>query len=409
MRVIIVGGGFAGINLALSLAHNIKFEVTLVDKNSYNFYPPFLYQVAASIFEPSQISNPFLKLFSGKDNLTFHRGEMESVIPDENKIVLSDGILEYDYLVLATGTVTNFFGNKNIQKHAFSLKTIEDAVLIQKRLLLQAENAFRAKDPVVAKAQLTFVIAGGGPSGVEVAAMLSGIRNNSLKKTYPHLRAEIYLIEKNKNLLSAMTEKSQTDAWQYLRESGVKVILGAFVEDFSNANVLLSTDEVIKSENLIWMAGTEGRIIPGLAPEVYGKDNRILVDRFNKVKNTYNIFAIGDISLEMDRVEYPDGHPQVAQVAIQQGENLARNFQLMAEQQELGNFVYKNPGFSVVMGNMKAVTDLKRFSLNLKGILAWFVLVFLHWMPMTAHGSRLKMIYAGIQSSVLKKQSFRRL
>lgn len=412
MRVIIVGGGFAGINLALSLAHNIKFQVTLVDKNSYNFFPPFLYQVASSFFEPSQISNPFLELFSGKNNLTFHKGELERVIPAENKIILSDGSLEYDYLVLATGTETNFFGIKNIESRALSIKTMEDAMALRSRLMQQVEKVSKVKMPDEVNKVLTFVIAGGGPAGVEVAGMLANFKKDVLKYSYSGLQragCEIYLVQKDPVLLPLMLEKSRLDAYRYLHDLGVKILLNTHVEDFVNDEVLLSSGAVIQTENLVWTAGTQGRMLKGLPENIYGTDNRILVDGYNKVAGTYNIFAIGDICLETDALGYPDGHPQVAQVAMQQGENLAKNFQLMAEHQNLEKFVYREPGFSIVSGGMRAVMGWNRFNIQLAGKLAWLVNMIVHWRPMTRHTNRYKMFYYGVRSYLFKRQSFKRM
>lgn len=412
MRVIIVGGGFAGINLALSLAHNIKFQVTLVDKNSYNFFPPFLYQVASSFFEPSQISNPFLELFSGKENLTFYKGELERVVTAENKIILSDGSLEYDYLVLATGTKTNFFGIKNIENHALSLKTMEDAMALRDRLMQQAAKVSKAKASDEVKKTLTFVIAGGGPAGVEVAGMLANIKKDVLKYANSGLQragCEIYLVQKNTVLLPLMSEKSRRRAYGYLHDLGVKILLNTHVVDFSNGEVLLSSGAVIQTENLVWTAGTQGGMLRGLPENIYGMDNRILVDGYNKVAGTYNIFAIGDICLETDAPGYPDGHPQVAQVAIQQGENLAKNFQLMAEHRELEKFIYNDPGFSIITGKMSAVTGWNRFDIHMAGKLAWLMNMIVHWLPMTRHTNRYKMFYYGVRSYLFKRQSFKRM
>ncbi|MDQ6479088.1 NAD(P)/FAD-dependent oxidoreductase [Dyadobacter sp. LHD-138] len=412
MRVIIVGGGFAGINLALSLAHNIKFQVTLVDKNSYNFFPPFLYQVASSFFEPSQISNPFLELFSGKENLTFHKGKLERVISAENKIILSDGSLEYDYLVLATGTEANFFGIKNIENHALPIKTMEDAMALRSRLMQQTEKVLKSKASEEVKKALTFVIAGGGSTGVEVAGMLANIKKDVLKYSYSGLQGtacEIYLVQKDPVLLPLMPEISRLDAYRYLHDLGVKILLNTHVKDFVNDEVLLSSGAVIHTENLVWTAGTQGRMLKGLPGNIYGTDNRILVDGYNKVVGTYNIFAIGDMCLETDAPGYPDGHPQVAQVAIQQGENLAKNFQLMAEHRELEKFVYKDPGFSIITGKMSAVMGWNRFNIHLAGKLAWFMNMIVHWRPMTRHTNRYKMFYYGVRSYLFKSQFFRRM
>jgi len=409
MKIIIVGGGFAGVKLALSLAHNIKFQVTLVDKNSYNFFPPFLYQVTSTFFEPFQISNPFLELFSGKENLSFYKGELQSVVQTENQIILDTGTLDYDYLVLATGTETNFSGAKNIRNNAFSMKTVEDAMALRKQLLQQTENAYLRKGKDELRKALTFVVAGGGASGVEMAALLAEIKKDILKNAYPNLSGEgceIYLVQKDAVLLPAMSEKSRQHSFKFLQDLGVKILLNTHVQDFVNGEVILSSGTVIQTENLIWTAGVTGRKINGLPDDAYGKDNRINVDTYHKIFGTYNIFAIGDNCLETSSSEYPDGHPQVAQVAIQQGENLAKNFQLMAEQKELGKFIYKDPGISVVTGRMKAVTGWNRFNIHLTGKIAWVANIFVHWYPMTGHGNRFKMFIYGVRSYLFKHQSF---
>lgn len=409
MKIIIVGGGFAGVKLALSLAHDIKFQVTLVDKNSYNFFPPFLYQVTSAFFEPFQISNPFLQLFSGKENLSFQKGVLQSIRPTENQIVLDTEILDYDYLVLATGTETHYSGISNIEQNAFSLKTIDDAMALRERLLQQSKKASDAKEPHEVKKMMTFVVAGGGPSGVEIASLLAEIKEDIIKKSDPKFSdngCEIFLVQKDSVLLPAMSEKSGDYASKILQKSGVKILLNTYVQDYIGDKVLLSSGAAIPTANLIWTAGIKGKKVKGLDDEAYDKENRIKVDGYNKVYGTYNIFAIGDNCLETSSLEYPEGHPQVAQVAIQQGENLARNFQLMAEQKELRRFIYKDPGISVVTGRTKAVMNWKLLNIQLTGKRAWVTNFLVHWYPMTSHGSRLKIFFYGIRSYLFKQQSF---
>jgi NADH dehydrogenase len=321
-------------------------------------------------------------------------------------------VLEYDYLVLATGMKTNFFGIKNIENHALSMKTLEDAMALRRRLMQQIEKVSKINASEEIKKALTFVIAGGGPAGVEVAGMLADIKRDVLKHSYLDLQragCEIYLVQKDPVLLPLMSEKSRLHTYRYLHDLGVKILLNTYVQDFYNGEVLLSSGAVIKTENLVWTAGIQGGILKGLPESVYGTDNRILVDGYNKVADTYNIFAIGDICLETHAPGYPDGHPQVAQVAIQQGENLAKNFQLMAEHRELEKFVYKDPGFSVITGRMSAVTGWNRFNIDLAGRMAWFMNMIVHWRPMTRHANRYKMFYYGIRSYLFKSESFRRM
>ena len=408
MKIIIVGGGFAGVRLALSLAHNIKFQVTLVDKNSYNFFPPFLYQVASKFFEPFQISSPFLELFSGKENLSFQKGELQRIEPTENQIILDNGTLDYDYLVLATGMEADFSGVKNIEENAFLMRTVDDAMALRKRLLLQIVKVSGMMEIDEFRRIMTFVVAGGGPSGVEMAALLADLKRDIFKISYPQLPAdwcEIYLIQKDSVLLPTISDRSRQHSFKFLQDRGVKILLNTSVQDFRDGEVILSSGAVIQTENLIWTAGIKGRKFKGLADEVFGKQDRIRVDGYHKVVGTYNIFAIGDICLETDSAEYPEGHPQVAQVAIQQGENLARNFQLMAEQKGLGKFIYKDPGISLLTGRMKAVVGWNKFNIHLTGKIAWVANIFLHWYPMTGHVNRYKMAFYGIRSYLFKHQS----
>ncbi|MCF2443739.1 FAD-dependent oxidoreductase [Dyadobacter sp. CY345] len=409
MKIIIVGGGFAGVKLALSLAHDIKFQVTLVDKNSYNFFPQFLYQVASAFFEPFQISNPFLELFSGKENLSFQKGVLKSIRPTENQIVLDTETLDYDYLVLATGTETDYSGISNIEQNSFSLKTIDEAMALRERLLQQSKKASDTEEPQEIKKIMTFVVAGGGTSGVEIASLLAEIKRDINKKParkFSDVACEIYLVQKDSVLLPAMSEKSGQHVSNFLQASGVKILLDTYVQDYLDDKVMLSSGAIIHTENLIWTAGIKGKKIHGLDDEVYGKGDRIRVDPYNKVFGTYNIFAIGDNCLETSSSEYPEGHPQVAQVAIQQGENLARNFQLMAEQKALQKFIYKDPGISVVTGRMRAVTSWNLLNIELTGKRAWATNFLFHWYPMMGHGNRLKIFFYGIRSYLFKQQSF---
>jgi len=411
MKIIIVGGGFAGVKLALSLAHNIKFEVILVDKNSYNFFPPFLYLVTSTFFEPSQISNPFQELFSGKENLSFFQGELKKIIPIENQIYLDTGVLKYDYLVLATGTETNFSGSENVRRNAFSMKTIEDAMALRQRLLRQSEMSALHSESEGLEKMNRYVVAGGGSSGVEAAAMLGEIKRDVIKQASFNLSddgCEIYLIQKDAVLLPEMPPRLQQHTLELLQSLGVKVLLNTFVKDLVNGEIILSSGETLKSENLVWTAGTKARKINGLPDDIYGKGDRIHVDCYNKVEGTYNIYAIGDICLETSSTAYPEGHPQVAQVAIQQGENLARNFQWMAEQKKLGKFIYNDPGLSLITGRMEAIAGWNRFNIQLTGKLAWMANVLVHWYPMTAHTNRFRMLFFGVKSYLFKQQSFRK-
>jgi len=281
MNIVIVGGGFAGVNLALDLAKSKKFEVTLVDKNNYNFFPPLIYQVATAFLEPSSISYPFRKLFSGKENLHFRLGELQRVVPGENKIILHNGELAYDILVFATGAETNFLGMENVKRNATPMKTLEDAISMRNKLLMQMEQATLSTDPAEIKKLLTVVIAGGGPTGVEISGMFAEMRNGILRKEYPELAgkgSEIYLVDGSEALLSPMSKASQEDTYKDLSKLGVKIRLNTHVSDFVDDKVYFSEGDSIDAKTLIWAARVTGRVFEGIPAEAYGRGRRLLVD-----------------------------------------------------------------------------------------------------------------------------------
>ncbi|WAC09440.1 NAD(P)/FAD-dependent oxidoreductase [Dyadobacter pollutisoli] len=410
MKIVIVGGGFAGVNLALDLAKSSKFEVTLVDKNNYNFFPPLIYQVATAFLEPSSISYPFRKLFSGKENLHFRLGELVRVIPGENKIVLDNGEVDYDFLVFATGAETNFFGMENVKRNATPMKTLEDAIGMRNKMLMQMEKATLTEDPAEVKKLLTVVIAGGGPTGVEISGMFAEMRNGILRKEYPELAgkgSEIYLVDGGDALLSPMSVKSQKDTYEALRKLGVKIKLNTHVVDFVDDKVFFSEGETIESKTLIWAAGVTGKIFEGIPAEAYGRGRRLIVDAYNKVTGAYNIYAIGDASLQTTDPNFPNGHPQVAQVAIQQGKNLARNFELISEHLPLKPFGYHDKGSMAIIGRAKAVVDLPSPKLHFKGIIAWLAWLFIHLISLINHRNRMKTLYNWMIAYFTKDQSLR--
>ncbi|HEU5145064.1 MAG TPA: NAD(P)/FAD-dependent oxidoreductase, partial [Chryseosolibacter sp.] len=346
-RIVVVGGGFAGVNLVKRLANDMRFQVTLVDSNNYHSFTPLLYQVGMAFIEPSNISYPFRRLFQEKENLRFFMGTLVRVIPESNMIETDNGTLEYDYLVIAIGTESNYFGMDNVKKKSWPLKTISDATNLRNHLLLNMESVSRTKDPEKRAECLNIVIAGGGPTGVEVAGMLAEMARHIAPKEYPEITTvsnPIYLVEAAPVLLGPMSEKSQKEATRVLRKLGVQVKLNVAVKDYVDGKVILSNGETITTNALIWTSGVIGKEVRGLPPDVTGRARRIMVDEFNRVKNTENIFAIGDISIQTTDRNFPNGHPMLAQVAIQQGKNLAMNFKRMAEGKPMEPFVYNDKG-----------------------------------------------------------------
>ncbi|REA57160.1 NAD(P)/FAD-dependent oxidoreductase [Dyadobacter luteus] len=410
MKIVIIGGGFAGINVARALGNDKRFEIILVDKNNYNFFPPLIYQVATGFLEPSSISYPFRKLFRGLKSVKFRLGYLQRVIPEENKVILSSGELTYDYLIFATGAKTNYFGNENLKHNAIAMKTLDDALEMRNKLLRQMEQASVIEDSYQLTKLLTIVIAGGGPTGVELSGMFAEMRNGILKKEYPELigkGGDIYLITSASELLSPMSEKSQKDTYDQLRKLGVKIRLQCRVKDFVDDKVVLSNDETISTKNLIWAAGVTGKLFDGLLAESYGRGSRLAVDEYNKVNATENIYAVGDICLQLTDPDFATGHPQVAQVAIQQGRQLAKNFRLMVEGKPLKPFRYTDKGSMAIIGRMKAVADLPKPKMHFNGTIAWFAWLFVHLISLITKKNRFRTLFNWMVAYFTKDQSLR--
>lgn len=398
-KVIVVGGGFAGLNLAKKLTNNKHFEVTVVDINNYHFFPPLLYQVSTAFIEASNISYPFRKLFQGRKNIRFHMGCLLEVFPENNTIKTDTGELKYDYLVLAMGTETNFFGNQNIINNALPMKSIDDALRIRNHILLCLEKAVRAETLHQKVKLANIVIAGGGPTGVEMSGMLAEMAVNVGKKDYPEATSKvghIYLIDGGPSLLGPMSTKAQKEAYKVLKKLGVKIQLNTLVKDYVNEEVLLSNGKKISTATVIWASGVIGREVVGLPKEVIGRGRRIIVDEINRVKDTNNIFAIGDQCLQTTDKNYPEGHPQLAQVAIQQGTLLAANLNRMETQKLTVPFSYSNKGSMAIISKYRAVVDLPKGFF--RGFFAWLVWLFIHILPLIGFGNKLKLAFNWIWS-----------
>lgn len=394
-KIIIVGGGFAGLNLAKSLATDESFDITLVDRNNYHFFPPLLYQVSTAFIEPSNISYPFRKMMQAQRNLSFFMGELVCVRPHENVIETSNGSLEFDYLVLATGTETNYFGNENLKKNALPMKTIDDALRIRNHVLLKMEEAVRSSSFSAMVKLKNIVIAGGGPTGVEMAGMIAEMAMNIdiTSKEYRDARfatSHIYLLDSGASLLKPMSETAQQEAYQVLKSLGVKIMLKTAVKDYIDETVVLQNGDTIPSATLIWCSGVEARKINGLAENVFARGNRINVDGINRVQGTDNIFAIGDLCFQNTDPRYPQAHPQVAQVAMQQAKLLAKNLRRLVGGKPTLPFVYRDRGKMAIIAKYRAVVDLQAGSF--KGIFAWFVWLFIHVVPLASARNRLKVL-----------------
>lgn len=409
-KIVIVGGGFAGVNLAKKLADHESFDVVLVDKNNYNFFPPLIYQVATGYLETSNISYPFRKLFRGKKNFMFRLGELEEVLPAQKKLILSTGEISYDYLVFATGCVTNYFGMESVEKNAIPMKTISDALQLRNTLLERLEKASRETDPEVRRKLLTVVVAGGGPTGVEISGMFAEMKRTIIAKDYPELagtNSEIYLVDGLKALLTPMSEKSQKYAYDTLTKNGVKIRLNAMVKDFADDVVHFANGDTIETKNLIWAAGVTAIVFKGIPEQAYGRGKRMIVDEFNKVQGMEDVYAIGDTCIQTTDQHFPQGHPQVAQVAIQQGDNLGKNFIKSAKGETLKPFGYHDKGSMAIIGKNKAVADLPSPKLFFSGFIALMMWLFIHLLSLVNYRNRIRTLYNWAVAYLTNDQSLR--
>ncbi len=376
-RIVIVGGGFAGLKLSRKLL-NTGYQIILIDKNNYHQFQPLLYQVATAGLEPSAIAFPFRKIFQNHKRAHFRIAELLNIDNKNNEITTNIGKLGYDHLVIAAGLTTNYFGNQKIKKNALPMKSVSDSIMIRNTILQNYEAALDQTDPIRTEAHLNIVIVGGGPTGVELAGAIAEMKKFILPKDYPELDfnlMNIYLFEGSSRLLNAMSEKSSQKAAEYLEKLGVVVKTDTIVKDYDSMYVTLSDGSQHCTFNLIWAAGVKPVLINGLDAETFNKRNRIITDEFNRIRGYDNIFAIGDIAA-IQTEENENGHPQVAQVAIQQAANLGANFKLMKTGKKLRPFVYKNKGSLATIGRNLAVAELTGF--RFQGFFAWVLWSLVH-------------------------------
>ena len=394
-KVVIVGGGFAGVNIVKHLWKDKRFLVTMVDQDNYHFFPPLLYQVATAFIEPSNISYPFRRMFTEKNNVRFHYGMLLKVDPEKNTIETTTGSLDYDYLVLAIGTESNYFGMENVKQHSLPMKSVDDAINLRNHLLLNMENAVISNDDAEREKLLTIVIAGGGPSGVEIAGMLAEMGQTIVAKEYPEIKrgnSRIHLVDASSHLLGPMSKKAQDAAYKVLSELGVQIKLNKTVKDYQDGKVIMADGETIATNCLIWTSGVVARKVEGISPEQIGRGRRILVDEYNKVKDSKNIYAIGDICLQTTDKNYPNGHPQLAQVAIQQGRLLGENLRKMQSGEKLKPFAYDNKGSMAIISKYEAVADLPKVSFT--GFFAWLIWLFVHIIPLVGFRNKVKLAFS---------------
>lgn len=405
-RIVIVGGGFAGLTLARKLAKS-NYQVVLIDRNNYHQFQPLFYQVAMAGLEPSSIVFPYRKLFQKRKNVFIRMTEVTGVDLDKQQLTTPYGVVNYDQLILAMGVTTNFFGNEKIAQLAIPLKTVSEALLLRNKILEDYEKALVTTDYEDRQRYIDIVIVGGGPTGVEVAGALAEMKTFILPKDYPEMdvsEIDIYLIQSSPRLLKGMSDEAGEKALEFLTKLGVKVKLNTRVKDFDGRYVYMNDDTSICTSKVIWAAGIKGNTIAGLPESSICRGNRLMVDRYHKIVGTENVYAIGDLA-QMEEEHYPHGHPQVAQVAIQHAKSLAKNFKRKLKEKELEPFSYKDKGSMATVGRNRAVVDLPRF--KFQGAFAWLVWMVVHLFSILGVKNRLFVFINWVWNYLTYDQSLR--
>ena len=405
-RVVIIGAGFAGLKLARNL-YKHDFQVVLIDRNNYHQFQPLFYQVATSGLEPSSISFPLRKVFQNIKNVFIRIAEVESIDSENKMITTTLGTVWYDYLVIATGATTNFFGMDSFATNGIPMKSVSEALYLRNTLLENFERAVTRLGKEEKQRLLNVVVVGGGPTGVEVCGALAEMRKFVLPKDYPEMdfnNMTITLVEANSHLLHGMSKKAGDKAVNYLTNLGVEVKLNHKVLNFNGAEVELEDKENFQTNTLIWAAGVKGQMPLGVKPDVVVRGNRIKVNRFNQIEGSDGIFAIGDIAY-METERYPNAHPQVAQVALQQAKVLSKNLLNIQKNKELVPFEYNDKGSMATVGRNRAVVDLPK--LRFSGFVAWMVWMFVHLMSIVGVKNRLVIFINWLWNYMTYDQSLR--
>lgn len=387
-RVVIVGGGFGGLKIARKLKGQ-HYQIVLLDKNNYHLFQPLLYQVATSGIEPSAISFPFRKIFKGYTDFHIRVCEVQQVCPEEKRITTSIGSLDYDYLIISTGCYTNYFGNNEMARRTMSLKTTAEALHNRNQVLESFEKALNTNDPEKRKQLMTFIIVGAGATGIELAGALAEMRKFILPHDYPDLDTSmmrIVLIDGGPRLLSAFSSQSSEEVKKYLTHLGVEILLNQQVKSYEDNVLGLNDGSIIESTNVYWVAGVKANSLAGFPTDCYGPGNRLKVNEYNQVQGFEHIFAIGDTALMISE-EYPKGHPQVVQPAIQQAMNLVKNLKNIESNHPLTSFKYHNKGSMATIGRNNAVVELQKIRFG--GFPAWAVWLFIHLMSIVGVKNRL--------------------
>ena len=380
-RVVIVGGGLGGLRLAEDL-YGSGMQVVLIDKNNFHQFPPLIYQIASAGIDPSSISFPFRQIFRKRKDFYFRMAEARMVDTEKKILQTSIGKIDYDYLVLAAGATTNFFGNKNIEEWAIPMKTVPEAMGLRNALLSNLERALTCATEEERQELLNVVIVGGGATGVEIAGALAEMRRYVIPYDYPDMDSSlmhIYLIEAGDRLLAGLSQESSQKAYEFLKSMGVDIQFGKMVTDYRDHKVVMKDGTEIPTRTFLWVSGIRANAMPGIDESHLGRGFRFKVDEYNRIPGLNDVFAIGDQCLQTSDAAYPNGHPQVAQVAIQQAKNLAKNLKLInqgADSSELTAFHYKNLGSMATIGRNKAVVEIGKF--RSQGFFAWVLWLVVH-------------------------------
>jgi NADH:ubiquinone reductase (H+-translocating) len=406
-RVVIVGAGFGGLVFAQKLAKQ-NFQIVLIDKNNYHQFQPLFYQVAMAGLEPSSISFPLRKIFQHMPNVHIRITKVNAVDTSKQSITTDLGEISYDYLVLGLGTDTNFFGNQNMMDKAIPMKSVSEAIFLRNRVLQNLEDALTTQDPLEREGLMNMVVVGGGPTGVEVSGTLAEMKKIILPKDYPELDfnlMKIYLFESSPEVLEVMSDDASAKGKEYLEKLGVIVKNGVRIVDFDGEYAYTSTDEKIRTNNVVWAAGVKANAITGFSPEIFGRGGRIKVNEFNQVEGFKNIFALGDLALMTVDADFPNGHPQMAQPAIQQGKLLAQNLTKIINNQSPKPFKYKDLGSMATIGRHLAVVDLPFW--KFQGTFAWYVWMFVHLMSILGVKNKILIFINWLWNYITYDQSLR--
>lgn len=406
-RIVIVGGGLGGLELAFKLVDD-DYQVVLIDKNNYHQFPPLIYQVASGGLEPSSISFPFRRLFQGKKDFFFRMAKAESVNTDKKIINTTVGEIDYDYLVMAFGAKTNFFGNKDIEATTLPMKSVSEAMRLRNTILRNLELALTEEDPARKQALMNIVVVGGGASGVEIAGAVAEMKKNIIARDYPDLdssQMHIYLVNAADRLLSAMDPVSSKRAERDLKELHVHIRQPQFATEYKDGILKTSAGLEIPTQTVIWVSGICANTVEGFPAESIGHAGRFLSDRFCRVKGVKDVYAIGDVSLVEGDEEYPLGHPQLAQVAMQQAKTVAKNFKAMSKGKELKPFKYKNLGVMATIGRNHAVAEIsgKKFG----GFPAWALWLVVHLRSILGVKNKTFILLNWVWNYINYKQSLR--